>query len=93
VEGRVRPLTEVDDPGQLNAQRDELRRGFGRLTVELRTALVLHHYLGYSFPEIGETLGIPAGTAKSRVFRATQIMRTALAADAQIPATPGGGPT
>jgi RNA polymerase sigma-70 factor (ECF subfamily) len=93
VEGRVRPLAEVEDPGQLNAQRDELRRGFGRLTVELRTALVLHHYLGYSFPEIGESLGIPTGTAKSRVFRATQIMRTALVADAQVPATPSGGPT
>jgi RNA polymerase sigma-70 factor (ECF subfamily) len=93
VEGRVSPLTEADDPGLLHAQRDEIRRGFGRLTVELRTALVLHHYLGYSFPEIGDALGIPTGTAKSRVHRATQIMRTALVADAQMPATLPDGRT
>ena len=92
VEGRVRPLGEVDDPGQMNALRDELRRGFGRLTVELRTALVLHHYLGYSFLEIGDALGIPAGTAKSRVHRATQIMRVAIVADAQPPRAPSGRP-
>ena len=42
VEGRLRPIAVVDGPGQLNAARDELRRGFARLTVELRTALVLH---------------------------------------------------
>jgi RNA polymerase sigma-70 factor (ECF subfamily) len=90
VEGRVRPLSDVDDPGHLNAIRDELQRGFGRLTIELRTALVLHHYLGYSFPEIGDALGIPTGTAKSRVHRATQIMRAAIQADAQ-PTTPSGG--
>jgi RNA polymerase sigma-70 factor, ECF subfamily len=92
VEGRVRPITEVDDPGQLNALRDELQRGFRRLTVELRTALVLHHYLGYSFPEIGDALGIPSGTAKSRVHRATQIMRVAILADAQPPRSPTGRP-
>ncbi len=80
----------MDDPSQLNAPRDELQRGLARLTVELRTALVLHHYLGYSFPEIGDALGIPTGTAKSRVHRATQLMRTAIAADAQAPRSPGG---
>jgi RNA polymerase sigma-70 factor (ECF subfamily) len=91
VESRVRPIAVVDDPGQLNAARDELRRGFARLTVELRTALVLHHYLGYSFLEIGELLSIPTGTAKSRVHRATQIMRTSLIADAQGPASSSRG--
>jgi RNA polymerase sigma-70 factor (ECF subfamily) len=93
VEGRVRPILQVDDPGQLNATRDELRRGFGRLTVELRTALVLHHYLGYSFPEIAELLSIPAGTAKSRVHRATQLMRGALVADATTASTATGRTT
>jgi RNA polymerase sigma-70 factor (ECF subfamily) len=59
--------------------------------VELRTALVLHHYLGYSFPEIGDLLSIPTGTAKSRVHRATRMMRAALVADAQSPRPAGGG--
>src|SRR4249920_2220847 len=91
VEGRVRPIAYTDGPGDLNALRDELERGLARLTVELRTALVLHHYLGYSLPEIGDALGIPTGTAKSRVHRATQMMRAAIQADAQ-PATQSGGP-
>jgi RNA polymerase sigma-70 factor (ECF subfamily) len=89
VEGRVQPITVVEDPGHLNAIRDELRRGFGRLDVDLRTALVLHHYLGYTFREIGDVLGIPTGTAKSRVHRATQVMRAALDADAR-PASSAG---
>jgi len=92
VEGRVRSIGVVDDPGQLNAQRDELRRGFARLTVDLRTALVLHHYLGYTFPEIGDLLSIPTGTAKSRVHRATQLMRAAIVADAQTAPSPTGRP-
>ena len=91
LEGQVRPLTGDDDPGQMTALRDELQRGFGRLTVDLRIALVLHHYLGYSFPEIGDVLGIPQGTAKSRVHRATHIMRAAIMADAQAP-LPSGRP-
>jgi RNA polymerase sigma-70 factor (ECF subfamily) len=92
IENRLPALSDEGDPGQSTAIRDELQRGFTRLSIELRTALVLHHYLGYSFPEIGVVLGIPVGTAKSRVHRATRLMRVALIADAQ---TPGllGGPT
>lgn len=85
VEGQVRPLDHTPDPGHQNALRDELERGFARLPVEQRTVLVLHHYVGYSFPEIAEALGIPVGTAKSRVHRATAAMRAALQADAQTP--------
>ena len=83
VEGQIRPLTESNDPSHQNAARDELERGFARLPIDQRTVLVLHHYAGYSFPEIAETLGIPVGTAKSRVHRATSAMRAALTADAR----------
>lgn len=79
AEGQVRPLSENSDPGAQNAHRDELERGFARLPVDQRTVLVLHHYAGYSFPEIAQTLGIPVGTAKSRIHRATAAMRAALA--------------
>jgi RNA polymerase sigma factor (sigma-70 family) len=88
IEGQVRPVTESDDPGRTNADRDELERGFARLPVDQRTVLVLHHYVGYSFPEIAEILGIPVGTAKSRVHRALDSMRAALIADART-TTPG----
>ncbi len=90
IENQLPPLSDEGDPGQLSTMRDELQRGFKRLSIELRTALVLHHYLGYSFPEIGDVLGIPVGTAKSRVHRATQLMRVALVADAAIPHASGG---
>lgn len=83
VEGQVRPITNTADPSQQNAIRDELERGFARLPIEQRTVLVLHHYAGYSFPEIAHALDIPVGTAKSRVHRATGAMRAALRADAQ----------
>ena len=89
VEGQICPVTDSADPSHANATRDELERGFARLPVDRRTVLVLHHYAGYSFPEIADTLGIPVGTAKSRVHRATSAMRAALTADARTP-TLGG---
>ena len=93
VEGRVRPITEVArDPGHQHALRDQLERGFRRLDVEQRTALVMHHYLGYSVPDIAEVLGIPVGTVKSRVHRGTVAMRVALDADETAPALPEGRP-
>jgi len=44
--------------------------------------VVLHHYLGLPLVEIAETLGIPAGTARSRLHYATRALRTAMEADA-----------
>ena len=49
------------------ADRDVLERGFRRLPPDQRAILALHHYLGYAPSEIAETLGIPAGTARSRL--------------------------
>jgi DNA-directed RNA polymerase specialized sigma24 family protein len=43
----------------------------------------LHHFVGYSSAEIAETLGIPAGTARSRLHHAHRAMRAALEADAR----------
>ena len=63
------------------ADRDLLERGFRRLQPDQRAILVLHHYLGYAPAEIAETLGIPAGTARSRLHNAHRAMRAALEAD------------
>jgi RNA polymerase sigma-70 factor (ECF subfamily) len=65
------------------AERDALERGFRRLTPDHRTAVVLHHYVGLSLAEVAEAIGIPVGTAKSRVHHATQALRAALEADAR----------
>jgi RNA polymerase sigma-70 factor (ECF subfamily) len=67
------------------AVREQLDRGFRRLTLEHRAVLVLRLYLGLSLEETATTLGIPAGTAKSRLHYATAAMRDALEADARQP--------
>jgi RNA polymerase sigma-70 factor (ECF subfamily) len=69
--------------------RDALDRAFRRLTVEQRAVFVLHHHLGLPLVEIAETLGVPAGTARSRLHYATRALRDALEADA-APVVPEG---
>ena len=71
------------------ADRDQLERGFRRLPPEQRAILVLHHYAGYAPSEIAETLGIPPGTARSRLHHAHRAMRAALEADARATVTEG----
>ena len=66
--------------------RDQLERGFRRLPPEQRAVLVFHHYLGLSIAEVSDHLGIPLGTAKSRLRYATAALRAALEADARTPA-------
>ncbi|HSG84953.1 MAG TPA: sigma-70 family RNA polymerase sigma factor [Candidatus Limnocylindrales bacterium] len=70
--------------------RDQLERGFRRLPPEQRAILVMHHFVGYSSVEIGETLGIPPGTARSRLHHAHRAMRAALEADARAVVAGGG---
>ena len=60
------------------ADRDELEDAFRRLTPEQRAVVVLHHHLGYRLTEIAETLGIPEGTARSRLHYAVRQLRAAL---------------
>ena len=63
--------------------RDQLERGFRRLSIEHRAVVVLHHYLDLSLDEIAEALGIPVGTVRSRLFHAMRGLRAALEADAR----------
>jgi RNA polymerase sigma-70 factor, ECF subfamily len=65
------------------ADRDQLERGFRRLPAEQRAILVLRHYAGMEPAEIALALGIPAGTARSRLHHAHRAMRAALDADAR----------
>lgn len=71
----------VADSSSALADRDEIARVFGRLSVEHRTIVVLHHYLGMTTDEAARAIGIPPGTAKSRLHYATEALRAALEAD------------
>jgi RNA polymerase sigma-70 factor (ECF subfamily) len=81
VQLKVEPAV-ADSSGAL-ADRDEIARVFERLSVEHRTIVVLHHYLGMTTDEAARTVGIPHGTAKSRLHYATEALRAALEADAR----------
>jgi RNA polymerase sigma-70 factor (ECF subfamily) len=65
--------------------RDQLERAFRRLTLEQRAVLVFHHYLGLPLPEVADRIGIPRGTAKSRLHHATAALRASIDADARTP--------
>ncbi len=64
------------------ADRDQFDRAFRRLSVDQRTVIVLHHYLGLTIEQVAETVGVSDGTVKSRLSRACARLRTALVADA-----------
>jgi RNA polymerase sigma-70 factor (ECF subfamily) len=90
-EHRVEPTASFEpDASQQLVDRDELSTALGRLSVEHRTAVVLHYYLGLSQPEIAVVIGQPVGTVKSRLSRAVDYLRAELAAGARVGAAREG---
>jgi len=65
------------------ADRDQLERGFRRISLDHRTVLVLQHYLDLSLADIADILGVPVGTVASRLHHAMRGLRAALDADAR----------
>ena len=63
--------------------RDQLERGFKRLSIDHRAVVVLHHYLDLPLDEVADALGVPAGTVRSRLHHAMRGLRAALEADAR----------
>jgi RNA polymerase sigma-70 factor (ECF subfamily) len=55
--------------------QDQLVACLVKLAESQRTAVVLRHVVGFSYAEIGVTLGCPEGTAKSHVARGLQRLR------------------
>ena len=80
---RVLPVDGPAGPDDLITidERDALDRAFRRLSIEQRAIFVLHHHQGLPLVEIAESLGIPAGTARSRLHYATKVLRAAIDAD------------
>jgi RNA polymerase sigma factor (sigma-70 family) len=87
---RVLPLEDTYGPDDTQSvhDRDQLERAFRRLTPEQRAVLVFHHYLELPVAETAARLGIPVGTAKSRLHHATAALRASLEAEARTPPRP-----
>ena len=87
--------SEVADPSPIVdlADRDQLERAFHKLDADQRIVLVLHYYLGFGLDEAAEVLGVPPGTVRSRLHRATRAMRAAIDADARLPILDDGRAT
>jgi RNA polymerase sigma factor (sigma-70 family) len=65
----------VSDASALVADRDLLDRALRSLEPAARAPIVMHYFLGMSVPEVADALGIPLGTAKSRISRSLAQMR------------------
>jgi RNA polymerase sigma-70 factor (ECF subfamily) len=87
---RARDLSvnEIQEPVGPNEFRtvedmDELERGFGRLSMEHRSVIVLRYLLDLSIEQMADVLDVPGGTVSSRLHRAMSELRAAIEADAR----------
>lgn len=71
----------------LIVDRDQLERGFRRLSIDHRAVVVLHHYLDLPLEGVADILGVPVGTVRSRLLFALRGLRAALEADARTVTT------
>jgi RNA polymerase sigma-70 factor (ECF subfamily) len=71
----------ASDIGFLIVERDRIERQLGRLPIDQRAVIVLHFYLGRPLTEAADILDIPVGTAKSRLHRGLEALRTAMRAE------------
>ena len=89
IEVEITPIHDVDVPDSqaAMADRDVLERALRRLDPDLRTIVVLFYYLDLPMPEVAQALGVPLGTAKSRLHRARHELRAAFGAEDRAPET------
>jgi RNA polymerase sigma-70 factor (ECF subfamily) len=90
VELHILPDVEPSTTGDFAfsvAQRDLLGRALGRLPIDQRAVMVLHFYVDLPLPEVADILDIPVGTAKSRLHRGLEAMRSAMPVDSPASAT------
>jgi RNA polymerase sigma factor (sigma-70 family) len=68
----------VDDAVDVVLERTELAEGLALLPAVEREALILFHLQDMSIEECAQILQVPAGTVKSRLFRARRLLRDRL---------------
>lgn len=67
----------VPDASADVAGRDWVVTALGRLDIDQRAVIALHYYLDLPMREVAEILGIPMGTAASRLHRGLETLRAA----------------
>ena len=72
--------TTTDTVGAI-ADRDLLDAALAQLDPGHRAVVVLHYYLGMPLPDVAQAVGIPLGTAKSRLHYALGAMRSSVLAE------------
>jgi RNA polymerase sigma-70 factor (ECF subfamily) len=78
AEGASSPEPAGPTLSRLIGGREEQRlllRALRRLPVDLQLALVLSYWEGLTMQQIGDVFGIPAGTAKSRLHHARELLK------------------
>jgi RNA polymerase sigma-70 factor (ECF subfamily) len=68
------------DAAEASERRAGIDAALGRLTMEYREVIVMRYFAELSYEEIGEALGIPEKTVKSRLFSAKERLAVLLAA-------------
>ncbi len=63
-----------------NQEQQRLLLALRRIPIDSQVALELHYWESMTAAEIGEVLGIPLGTAKTRLRRAKQLLEAELRA-------------
>jgi RNA polymerase sigma-70 factor, ECF subfamily len=73
--------TGAADASVMLAERDRLERLLGRLPIDQRVVIVLHFYVGLPLTEAADVLDIPHGTAKSRLHRGLEALRSTMSTE------------
>ena len=80
------------DPADDVARRQLVDQALDGLRPEVRATLILRHYYGYDYAQIGTLLGISSGTVGSTLSRAHAAIRRRFEAQGMaVPATAAGG--
>ena len=92
IDGSSMHEPHIADPSLGVVQRELIDDALRRLDPTWRAVVVLHFFLGMSLPEAAATLGIPLGTAKSRLHRSLGLMRVAISDEVAAPSFSEGRP-
>jgi RNA polymerase sigma-70 factor (ECF subfamily) len=78
AEPEASPSGAPTEVAERHAERERWAARLATLPTPYRTAVILRHVDGLSYPEVARTLGRPEGTVKAQVHRGIAMLRTML---------------